>query len=242
MARTPLADLHPELIAGIPEQRRQLAREHLLAPVARFGAGPWTPTVDDGRAIGLLIVEGLMMRDVVLADTVATELVGRGDILRPSEHDGSGAPVPFDVEWRVIQPTTMALLDRPFAAALAEWPEAVEAVLAAAVRRSQSLAVQLAVCHLRRVHTRILVLMWHMADRWGKVRADGVHVPLNLSHRSLGHIVGAQRPSVTTALRQLTSEGLISRCADGTWLLHRDPPETLEEIRAAAADTRANTG
>jgi DNA-binding GntR family transcriptional regulator len=68
-------------------------------------------------------------------------------------------------------------------------------------------------------------------------------VPLNLSHRALGHLVGAQRPSVTTALRQLTSEGLVSRCADGTWMLHGEPPATLAELRAAvAADTRAHAG
>jgi CRP/FNR family cyclic AMP-dependent transcriptional regulator len=173
------------------------------------------------------------MRDVVLGETVATEIVGRGDILRPTQHEGSGAPVPFDVEWRVIQPTTLAHLDRAFGVALARWPEAVEAIVAAAVRRSQSLAVHLAVCHLRRVHTRILVMMWHMADRWGKVGTEGVHVPLKLSHRVLGHLVGAQRPSVTTALRQLDAEGRVTRRSDGTWMLHGDPPETLERLRAA---------
>src|SRR4051812_49796902 len=67
------------------------------------------------------------MRDVVLGDTVATEIVGRGDILRPAEHDGAAAPVPYDVEWRVMQPATLARLDRAFAAELAQWPEVVEA-------------------------------------------------------------------------------------------------------------------
>jgi CRP/FNR family transcriptional regulator, cyclic AMP receptor protein len=117
----------------------------------------------------------------------------------------------------------------------------VEAIVGAAVRRSQSLALHLAVCHMRRVHTRLLVFMWHMADRWGKVGTEGVHVPLKLSHRALGHLVGAQRPSVTTALRQLAAEGLVSRAADGTWLLHGDPPQTLEQLRDAAA-ARARTG
>src|SRR3954453_18047881 len=241
MARTPIADLHPELVAEIPEGRRELARERLLASVARLGVGPWTPSIGHGGGIGILIVDGLLMRDVVLGETVATEIVGRGDVLRPTEHDGTEAPVPFDVEWRVMQPTTLARLDRAFAAELAQWPEVVEAIVAAAVRRSQSLALHLAVCHLRRVHTRLLVFMWHMADRWGKVGTEGVQVPLKLSHRALGHLVGAQRPSVTTALRQLTAEGLVSRAADGTWLLHGGPPETLEQLHEAAA-ARARTG
>jgi CRP/FNR family cyclic AMP-dependent transcriptional regulator len=241
--RTPISDLHPELVAGVPAERRELARERLLAPVESLRPGPWTPAMRDGGGIGILIVDGLLMRDVVLGDTVATEIVGRGDILRPTEHDGTAAPVPFDVEWRVMQATRLARLDRAFAVELAQWPEVVEAVVGAAVRRSHSLALHLAVCHLRRVHTRLLVFMWHMADRWGKVGTDGVHVPLKLSHRALGHLVGAQRPSVTTALRQLTAEGLVSRPTDGTWLLHGDPPETLAQLRdAAAADARARTG
>jgi CRP/FNR family transcriptional regulator, cyclic AMP receptor protein len=242
MARTPVADLHPELVAGVPEGRRELARERLVAPVQQLRVGPWTPAAGAGGGIGLLIVDGLLMRDVVLAETVATEIVGRGDILRPSEHDGTGAPVPFDVEWRVMQPTTLAVLDRAFAAELAQWPEAVEAIVATAVRRSLSLALHLAVCHLRRVHTRLLVFLWHMADRWGKVGPDGVHIPLKLSHRALGQLVGAQRPSVTTALRQLTGEGLVSRAPDGTWMLHGSPPETLERLRTAAADTKLHAG
>jgi CRP/FNR family transcriptional regulator, cyclic AMP receptor protein len=242
MARTPIADVHPELVAGVPAERRQLAHERLLAPLEPLRPGPWTPAIRDRGGIGVLIVDGLLMRDVVLGDTVATEIVGRGDILRPAEHDGTAAPVPFDVEWRVLQPTTLAWLDRAFAVELAQWPEVVEAVVGAAVRRSQSLALHLAVCHLRRVHTRLLVFMWHMADRWGKVGTEGVHVPLKLSHRALGHLIGAQRPSVTTALRQLTAEGLVSRAADGTWLLHGDPPETLAQLRDAARDSAARAG
>ena len=233
MARVPIADLYPELVAEMPEQRREAARKELVAHVENLSTGPWTPGRERTGGVGILIVDGLLTRDVVLGETVATEIVGRGDVLRPAQHEGSGAPVPFDVEWRAIQPTTIAHLDRPFAAALARWPEAVEAIVAAAVRRSQSLALHLAVCHLRRVHTRVLVMMWHMADRWGKVGTEGVHVPLKLSHRALGHIVGAQRPSVTTALRRLAAEGRVSRRADGTWMLHGDPPETLARLRAA---------
>jgi CRP/FNR family transcriptional regulator, cyclic AMP receptor protein len=234
VARVPIADLYPELVAGMPEARRERAREELRAPVETLQVGPWITPNDVSAGVGILVLEGLLMRDVVLAETTATEIVGRGDILQPAQHDGSGAPVPFDVEWRAMQPTTLAHLDRAFAAALAPWPEAVEAIVSAAVRRSMSLALQLAVGHMRRVHTRILVLMWHMADRWGRVGPEGVHVPLKMSHRALGQLVGAQRPSVTTALRHLAAEGRVSRRDDGTWMLHGDPPETLERLRAAS--------
>jgi DNA-binding transcriptional ArsR family regulator len=72
-----------------------------------------------------------------------------------------------------------------------------------------------------------------MADRWGKVTPEGVHVPLKLTHQLLGRVIGAQRPSVTTALKQLMEDGLVSRREDGTWLLHGDPPDTLERMRSS---------
>src|SRR5947207_1273264 len=122
MARVPIADLYPELVAEMPDQRRQAAREQLLARVDTMPTGLWTPGRESAGGIGILVVDGLMMRDVVLSETVATEIVGRGDVLRPAQHDGAEAPVPFDVEWRVMQPTTLAHLDRAFASALAPWP------------------------------------------------------------------------------------------------------------------------
>jgi hypothetical protein len=45
--------------------------------------------------------------------------------------------------------------------------------------------------------------------------------------------VGAQRPSVTTAIRQLEAEDRLRRTPDRLWLLCGDPPETLAR-RAAA--------
>jgi CRP/FNR family cyclic AMP-dependent transcriptional regulator len=95
------------------------------------------------------------------------------------------------------------------------------------VNRAHSLAIALAVSHLRRVDTRLLVIMWYLADRWGRVRPDGVLVPLKLTHETLARLVGAQRPSVTTALRQLSDDGRLQRTADRSWLLTGDPPTSL---------------
>ena len=50
-------------------------------------------------------------------------------------------------------------------------------------------------------------------------------VSLRLSHRTLGGMVGARRPSVTTALGQLIARGEIERRANGEWILLGDPPE-----------------
>jgi CRP/FNR family transcriptional regulator, cyclic AMP receptor protein len=52
-----------------------------------------------------------------------------------------------------------------------------------------------------------------------------VLVNLRLPHRTLAGMVGARRPSVTTALGQLIARGDIERRPDGGWILHGQPPE-----------------
>ena len=81
---------------------------------------------------------------------------------------------------------------------------------------------------------RLLVLMWSLAERWGRVGPDGVRLPLALPHRTLATLVGARRPSVTTALSGLARDGLVERTPDG-WLLHGDPVDVLP-ARIAGAD------
>ena len=62
-------------------------------------------------------------------------------------------------------------------------------------------------------------------------------MPLPLSHQRLAEIVGAHRPSVTTAMGGLAKAGRVSRREDGNWLLHGDPPEKLRHHKLAAALT-----
>jgi hypothetical protein len=69
------------------------------------------------------------------------------------------------------------------------------------------------------------------------VTPDGIVVPLPLGHQRLAHIVGAHRPSVTTAMGALAKAGRVSRRDDGDWVLHGDPPEKLRGHRLAAALT-----
>ena len=88
--------------------------------------------------------------------------------------------------------------------------------------RAQRLAVSQAICQLNGVDRRLLALFWQLAERWGKVVADGVSVTLPLPHRLIAELVGARRPTVSTALGQLADRGLLTREGE-TWLLHGDP-------------------
>ena len=77
------------------------------------------------------------------------------------------------------------------------------------------LSFRLAVLELKHVHLRVLLLLWHLSDRWGRVRRDGVHLELPLTHELIARMVGAHRTSVTVALRKLTGDGRLKRTASG---------------------------
>jgi CRP/FNR family transcriptional regulator, cyclic AMP receptor protein len=81
-----------------------------------------------------------------------------------------------------------------------------------------------AIAHITRVDERLLALLWLLAERWGRVVPGGVLVSLRLPHRTLAGMVGARRPSVTTALGQLMARGAIERRQDGAWVLRGGPP------------------
>ncbi len=97
-------------------------------------------------------------------------------------------------------------------------------LLSRSVQRSRALAFHLAIAHVRHAETRLHMLLWHLADRWGRVTPAGVHVPLALTHETLAHLVCMRRPTASTALQRLRCAGDIDRRRDGTWVLTRTPP------------------
>ena len=78
-----------------------------------------------------------------------------------------------------------------------------------ALERSRSLAINMAIIHQARVNVRLLMLLWHLADRWGRVRSEGVALPLHLTHSVLADLVAARRPTVTSALSELARQELV---------------------------------
>jgi CRP-like cAMP-binding protein len=85
------------------------------------------------------------------------------------------------------------------------------------------------------VEARLLLILWYYADRWGRVTREGVVLPLRMTHSMLARIVGARRPSVSTALGRLAERGLVERGSGGDWILHGSPPRDIDELRDEAA-------
>ena len=226
-----LLEEDPDLGALLSAERRAEALDGLVVRTQRLPVGSWDVSrlrnLGAGH-IGLLLLDGVLARDVVVADLVSAELLGPGDLLRPwgDTEDGT-ALLPVDIEWWVLSSARIALLDRNFAVRCARWPEITATLFERQAESVLRLATQQAVSQLTRVDRRLLALFWHLAERWGRVGADGVVVPLALTHRILGQLIGARRPTVSTALGELAERGELIRRSDGSWLLRGQPPEAL---------------
>jgi CRP/FNR family cyclic AMP-dependent transcriptional regulator len=220
---SPLLELDPDLGLLLPDDDRlDAAQRDLRVAVHTLDAGPWDAdklaAASPGH-VGMLVLDGVLAREVLVSDTVSTELLGPGDVIRPWRlHDGSSL-LRHQVRWSVLSRSRVALLDRRLGVELTRYPEVMVAVVDRVNERALRLAVTQAISQLNRVDRRLLALFWHLAERWGRMTADGVALPMTLSHRMLGQLIGARRPTVSTALGELAKQGELARRVDGTWLL-----------------------
>jgi CRP/FNR family cyclic AMP-dependent transcriptional regulator len=222
-----LLESQPDLAQGLDPEQAALARRHVVAVLDSVDSGPWAPgdAYDESPgAIGLLVISGVVARDIRIAGRWCSELLGPGDLLRPWDHDDAGDSVTSDSAWTVLEPMRVAVLDQRFARVACRWPPLMAGLVSRTLRRSRWMAIMLAISNLTRVDERVVAVMWHLADRWGHVSPDGVVVPVPLTHEMIGKLVGAHRPSVTSALGDLSRKGVLER-RDGGWLLHGEPPE-----------------
>jgi CRP-like cAMP-binding protein len=223
-----LLDADPDLGAGMAPERFATARHEIRATTLILRRGEWSAEeygLPSGANVGFLVLDGVLAREVVLEDTVSTELLGHGDFVRPWA-DEEPCLLRRSVRWQVLAEAQVAVLAGSFAKAARRYPELSEALSERALARSQRLATTQAISHLNSVERRVCALLWHLAERWGRVTGDGIVVPLTLSHRLLGELIGARRPTVSTALAALERQGKVRRRDDATWLLLGEPPGT----------------
>jgi CRP/FNR family transcriptional regulator, cyclic AMP receptor protein len=221
----------------------ELARARLegVMRVDDLAPGEW----DAGSAQGLddqpqgyLVVDGLLARTVDVLGRRCAELIGPGDVIRPWQWDDGGSHVQAEIGWLVLEPTRLARIDGGLVTRIAPWPELGLELFTRGIRRAHNLGVTLAIAYHQRVDERLLLTLWHLAERYGRVHPDGIVVALPLAHRRLAALVGAHRPSVTTAIGELTRRGALSRREHGEWVLHGDPPEQLRQDRLTRPTAR----
>src|SRR3954451_3118114 len=219
-AHIALLDADPGFATGIPADDLALATRVLVLPRFDLDAGGWTPPAPSGYGDAplALLVDGVVGRHVGLGDRVATQLLGPSDVFDPWPAS-SDALLPAAVTWSAYGPATVAVLDGRFATVAQRWPALSRTAHARLAALGERVAVHLAISQLPRVEDRIVALLWHLAERFGQIAMDGVIIDVRLTHRLIGELVGAQRPTVSLALSSLLDEGRVRRRDDGRLVL-----------------------
>ncbi len=227
-------DVDAGLAELVPQDRRAEARRATAAATFGVAAGHWTEPGNPERArggYGLLLVEGAIVRRVGIGGRYGAELIGPGDLLRPWQREASMLGVEWG--WRAVTPSRLAVLDTRWAARAAPWPQLGAELAGRALSRSVRSVVAMAITQQPKLEDRLWMLFWELADRYGRVHADGVHLELPLTHELLSHLAGARRPSVSGALTRLASTGRLRRCGR-TWVLNGEPPTIAADPAAYA--------
>jgi CRP/FNR family transcriptional regulator, cyclic AMP receptor protein len=233
-----IIDADPDLADRLDAGQVERARREAVTRVQRLTPGDWDVAgalEEDVHHRGFLVVDGLLSRTVDVLGRRCVELIGPGDVMRPWKWDEEGSHVHAEVGWSVLEPTRLAVLDHRIVVRINPWPQLGVELFNRGTRRAHHLAVALAIAHHPRVDDRLLLTLWHLAERWGRVHPDGIVVPLPLAHQRLAEIVGAHRPSVTTAMGELTRAAKVGRRENGDWVLYGQPPEQVRGHRLVAA-------
>ncbi len=109
------------------------------------------------------------------------------------------------------------------------WPQIGEALLRRAGKRIADADALRAIACQPRLEVRLALLLWHLAARWGRVEPTGIRLTLPLTHRLLGQLVAAERPSVSHALARLSHGGLVTGSA-GDLHLHGSLEDHLDAL------------
>jgi CRP-like cAMP-binding protein len=225
---------------GIPEDEWDAARHACRGPIVRVAPGRWNLPDAPGRAervFVLVILEGVLSREIALRDRHLLELLGRGDILQLPIFDGRprlSGPTRFTAATGVV----MIALGESFIRAAAHWPSLLISIGRRLEAQREHLAVQGLVVHLPLAEHRLLLILWHLADRWGRVTPDGTVVSLPLTHDLLGHLAAARRSTTTLAMQTLEGEGFVRRREDGLLVLTAAAEAKVDAIADSSSTPR----
>ena len=214
-----LLALDPELGRLLSAERHARARVELHARVLRRKPGPW---LVDGTAaeadayVRLLILDGVVARDVSLEDVISTELLGSGDVIRPGTAGDADRLLGDQTSWSVLAECRVAVIDERCAQTLSAYPEVTTVLLERLERRRSQTAGESA--GDRRAHPRGSSAA---GDALATRRAVG---PRDRRRRPApaGHLApparparGCTRPTISTAAAELARQGLLRRRDDG---------------------------
>jgi hypothetical protein len=228
----PVLEFDPDLGSGIPREERDAAHQVCRGGIVQVPRGRWdlpASAAERDDRIGLVIVDGLLCREIALRDHHLLELLGPRDVLQLPVASGRprlGGPIRITA----ATDTTLVVLGDSFVRASVRWPSLLASFLRRIESQRERLAVQGLITHVPRADHRVLLALWHLADRWGEETAEGAILPLPLTHDLLGQLVAARRSTVTLAVSALEADGCTARVGHGSWFLTTAAQERIEAI------------
>lgn len=215
-----LLEREPDLARHFPAGDVAAATAAITVAVHHLPLGDWTPPAQrPAGMIGFYVLDGAILRDAPLAQRACAHLIGPGDVIDPWSPDGASSG---PARYRVMEGAELAILNSRLVRGAAHWPQLLPALMERMIRQNEQATRLYALALLPRVDTRLVAFFWHLAQRWGRVGRDGVIIPLRLTHRTLGELVGGRRPTVSVALSELDQAGHLRRRPDGSWALSRE--------------------
>jgi CRP/FNR family cyclic AMP-dependent transcriptional regulator len=218
----PLLELDPTLGAALTARQRELARRDLVVQTRIIEAGDRIELASLKAPLAVLVVDGVLGLKTQAGHGRALEVLIAGSLCRPDEDN----PTSFvDSSLLPLARTKLALLDER----VCRWAPIMSEIVSRLCQRTRSAQAQKALDSQSGLDCRVLFCLWHIAERCGRCREEGIEVPLPLTHELLAEILGAARPSVTTALTRLAKAGAVTRTHDRGWLLRHDSLDHLVE-------------
>jgi CRP-like cAMP-binding protein len=235
-----LLDLDPALAAGIPPEDQDVARRACRGGIVNVPRGRWEVPIAAGERddrIGLVIVRGMLCREIALRDYHMLELLGPRDVLQLPV--ATGRPrLGGSIMFTAAVDTSLVALGASFIRASARWPSLLATLLRRIEAQRQRLAIQGLIVHVPRAEHRILLALSHLADGWGETMEHGVALQLPLTHVLIGQLVASRRSTVTLAIRALEADGYVRRLDHGAWFITAAGQDKVSAIATTRAGTR----
>jgi CRP/FNR family transcriptional regulator, cyclic AMP receptor protein len=231
-ARIRVLELDRDLAGALDDDAYTRARERCTAPAMALPAGRrWSPLNlrEPLVSLGLLVLRGVLVHRLRLVDRETADLVGTGDLIRPWPPSDEYGELFTASTWQVIEDAEVAALDLDFLRVASAWPELLVALVERTAWHARSLELRLAISQIPQLSIRLQIMLWHLADRFGRVDRDGVLIPLQLSRGILGQLVGVRREPVSRRLKELADRGVVMRDRRG-WRLCGPPPAELAAL------------
>src|SRR4051812_49972813 len=119
-----LLQADPELARGLDVPRAREAAERLYTRAIDVPRGRWTPApwlTGGSQPIGMLVLEGLLVREATVSNHPCAELLGPGDLLRAGDADEGEELLPRTIEWAAATSARGAVVDQALAGPGGPW-------------------------------------------------------------------------------------------------------------------------